>query len=214
LLAEGEVGFHDLDSSVLGRRQNADGKSVDSRLHQPSKQALTKCSECGSQKIWKDGARPTNFGEVQRYICRNCGFRFSERSSAKSFNMTSGKSSSCQIGADPFAHGQVINLAAIEPLKEGPAGATTLTNADLKGKIVQYLWYMKKQGYAETTTQTYFHILEMLQRKNANLNDPESVKEVLAKHDCGKGRKWNMVKAYTLFLKMQGLTWRNQNTIQ
>jgi adenine specific DNA methylase Mod len=56
---------------------------------------------------------------------------------------------------------------------------------------------MEKQGYAETTTQTYFHILEMLHRKGANLNDPESV----------KGRKWNIVKAYTLFLKMQGLTW-------
>jgi integrase len=47
----------------------------------------------------------------------------------------------------------------------------------------------------------------MLQRKNANLNDPESFKEVIAKHDCGKGRKWNIVKAYTLFLRMQGLTW-------
>ena len=83
----------------------------------------------------------------------------------------------------------------------------TLTNADLWSKYVQYLWYMKKQGYAETTTQTYFHILEMLQRCNANLNDSENVKEVLAKHDWGKGRKWNIVKAYTLFLKMQGLTW-------
>jgi integrase len=103
----------------------------------------------------------------------------------------------------------VINLAAIEPLKEGPAGATIATsNADLKGKIVQFLWYMKKQGYAETTVQTYSSILEMLVRKNADLNDPESVKETIAKHSCGKGRKWNLVKAYTLFLKMQGLTWQ------
>jgi integrase len=81
------------------------------------------------------------------------------------------------------------------------------TNADLKGKIVQYLWYMKKQGYAETTFQTYAKILEMLVRLGSNLNDPESVKETIAKHDCGKGRKWNIVKAYTLFLKMQGLKW-------
>jgi hypothetical protein len=66
---------------------------------------------------------------------------------------------------------------------------------------------MKKQGYAETTFQTYAKILEMLVRLGANLNDPESVKETIAKHDCGKGRKWNIVKAYTLFLKMQGLTW-------
>ena len=96
--------------------------------------------------------------------------------------MTSGKGSICQIGANPYAHGQVINLAAIEPLKEGPAGATTTNQADVKGKIVQYFCYMEKQGYAETTTQTYFQILEMLQRNSANLNDPESVKEVIAKH--------------------------------
>jgi integrase len=47
----------------------------------------------------------------------------------------------------------------------------------------------------------------MLVRLGANLNDPESIKETIAKHNCGKGRKWNIVKAYTLFLKMQGLTW-------
>jgi integrase len=47
----------------------------------------------------------------------------------------------------------------------------------------------------------------MIARKGANLNDPESVKEVIAKQECGKGRKWNIVKAYTLFLKVQGLTW-------
>jgi hypothetical protein len=45
---------------------------------------------------------------------------------------------------------------------------------------------MKKQGYAETTMQTYFHILEMLQRCSANLNDPESVKEVLANMNAAK----------------------------
>jgi integrase len=167
---------------------------------------LNQCPQCTSQRLYKDGVRPTNSGDVQRYLCRDCGYRFSINGVAKSFNMTSGKGSSCQIGANPYAHGQVINLAAIEPLKEGPAGATT-TNADVKGKVVQYFCYMEKQGYAETTTQTYFQILEMLQRNGANLNDPESVKEVIAKRSCGKGRKWNIVKAYTLFLKMQGLTW-------
>jgi integrase len=91
----------------------------------------------------------------------------------------------------------------IDAQREG----TTTTNADLKGKIVEYLWYMKKQGYAETTFETYAKILEMLVRLGADLKDPESVKEAIAKKTCGKGRKWNLVKAYTLFLKMQGLTW-------
>ena len=36
------------------------------------------CPECGSAKVWKDGKRYTNSVEIQRYICRSCGFRFSE----------------------------------------------------------------------------------------------------------------------------------------
>lgn len=170
---------------------------------------MSQCPECTSQRLYKDGVRQTNSGDVQRYLCRDCGYRFSERGVgvSKSFNMTSGKGSICQIGADPFAHGQVRNLAAIEPLKEGPAGATTISDADLKGKIVKFFCYMEKQGYAEATTQTYYQILRMLAKNGANLDDPESVKEVIAKQNCGKGRKWNLVKAYTLFLRTQGLTW-------
>jgi hypothetical protein len=37
--------------------------------------------------------------------------------------------------------------------------------------------------------------------------DSESVKKVIAQQDWSKGRKWNVVKAYTLFLKIQRLTW-------
>jgi integrase/predicted RNA-binding Zn-ribbon protein involved in translation (DUF1610 family) len=37
------------------------------------------CPECGSFKIYKDGLRYTRSnGQVQRYLCRDCGFRFSE----------------------------------------------------------------------------------------------------------------------------------------
>jgi hypothetical protein len=38
---------------------------------------VAKCPQCGSQKTWKDGVRKTAFGDVQRYLCRDCGFRFS-----------------------------------------------------------------------------------------------------------------------------------------
>lgn len=36
------------------------------------------CPECGSEKTWKDGKRKTKGREVQRYLCRSCGYRFSE----------------------------------------------------------------------------------------------------------------------------------------
>ena len=36
-----------------------------------------KCPECGSERVWKDGIRYTRLGDVQRYLCRNCSYRFS-----------------------------------------------------------------------------------------------------------------------------------------
>ena len=36
---------------------------------------FTECPQCTSQRLWKDGLRKTAYGDVQRYLCRNCGFR-------------------------------------------------------------------------------------------------------------------------------------------
>ena len=36
-----------------------------------------KCPECGSRRLYRDGIRYTNSGNVQRYLCRDCGYRFS-----------------------------------------------------------------------------------------------------------------------------------------
>jgi len=38
---------------------------------------VVKCPECGSQRVYKDGIRYTRSGEMQRYLCRDCGYRFS-----------------------------------------------------------------------------------------------------------------------------------------
>lgn len=163
---------------------------------------MVKCPQCNSEKIWKDGIRKTALGDVQRYFCRDCGFRFSVNDLAKSFYTASGLGHSCQIGAVPKANGQVINLAAMEPLREGPAGATAANQTDLKGKLVEYLWYMKKQGYTETTFQTYAAIPKLLMKQGADIFDSESVKKIIAQQvNWSEGRKWNAVKAYTLFLK-------------
>ena len=112
---------------------------------------MAQCPQCSSQKTWKDGIRKTDFGDIQRYLCRECGSRFSVNGLAKSFYIDSSKGSSYQIGAVPNAHGQVINLVAIEPLKEeGLAGATTQL-LDSKGKILEYAWWQKKNGKSEYT---------------------------------------------------------------
>lgn len=35
------------------------------------------CPQCGSQKIWRNGIRYTPKKEIQRYLCKVCGYRFS-----------------------------------------------------------------------------------------------------------------------------------------
>jgi transposase-like protein len=39
-----------------------------------------KCPKCQGSKVWKDSRYYTAYGEViQRYLCRECGIRFSTR---------------------------------------------------------------------------------------------------------------------------------------
>ena len=96
------------------------------------------------------------------------------------------------------------NLVEVEPLREGLAGAT----ADTKGKILEFVWWMKKQGYAENSTiPLYSGFIRRLQKRSADISNPESVKATIAQHWKGS-MKSNAIAAYTLFLKMQGLAWQ------
>jgi len=96
----------------------------------------------------------------------------------------------------------------VEPLREGLAGATTLTNANIKGRIVEFLWWMRKQGYRESTIESRNSRLKRLARLEADLFDPESVKETIAtQSNWSEARKEAMVYAYDLFVKWMGITW-------
>jgi len=98
-------------------------------------------------------------------------------------------------------------LAKVEPqLEKAGAGATS---AEVKGKIIEYLWWMKKEGFAESTITRRVRLLKTLSKRAADLLDPESVKLTIARQE-----RWNTttkehaVTAYTSFLKMLGGTWK------
>src|SRR4030067_1175845 len=68
---------------------------------------------------------------------------------------------------------------------------------------------MKKQGYRETTIISRGSRLRRLVNLNADLNNPESVKETIAIQQSWKeSRKEAMVFAYDLFLRWQGTNWQ------
>jgi len=180
------------------------------------------CPECGSQRLYRDGLRypRSNGGDpVQRWLCRDCGYRFSlngsqrplQKASRWSINSASNISCSRQV-CELLTEGSK-NLAAVNTTQQNQsqaAGATTqLDEATIKGKLIEFTWWLKKEGYAESTIHMRSRNLRRLVKLGANLHDPESIKEIIANQSswCVNTRA-NIVDSYHTFLRMLGLSWR------
>jgi len=86
---------------------------------------------------------------------------------------------------------------------------TNSAKAEMKGKILEFAWWLKQGGYRESTILGYAAVLKSLMNKGANLLDPNSVKETIAMQDQWSiGRKAVAAKAYTKFLEKIGLKWQ------
>ena len=223
------------------------------------------CPECKSSRIWKDGIRHTRNGEVQRYICRSCGLRFSEPTTNSQVKLNiagqilkepnSGKNFpeadvlqrdlSLQPSVEnlPFQSGEDVgshrrskvtivekglnrfrdynsdcrvsasrkgakNLVEVKSRTEKWAAGATEQTADVKGKILEFLWKLKKQGYSEATIKTYGEALNTIIHRGANVFNTESVKETLAKEKFSDSSKHIIIAAYSKFLETQGGTWK------
>jgi len=222
------------------------------------------CPECGSAKVWKDGLRYLSDGAtVQRYLCRSCGYRFSEpkvklnvpsqvfkRSKPMNnlahdviadldpslkesfdnfpfFGREDVGSHRCTIigqrlntfrdytstrrvrdGEDPSKNSASQagrGLESVGAAEKRAAGATAKAETDIKGKIVEFLWWMKKQGYAESTILSRGKRLHLLVKLGANLYDPETVKDVVARQKWKESYKEAVICAYDLFAKWLGI---------
>jgi len=92
-----------------------------------------------------------------------------------------------------------INVAAYKAFQE----LVEVKEEDLKAgvreatqKIFNFLWWMKKQGYAEASIKSLGEILRRLLRLGADLDDPELVRAMIARQKWSEGRKANVVYAY------------------
>ena len=289
--AEGQTGFREEDEKRLNSGK-LDLSGRDPVARSPRQSTFT-CPECGSSRVWKDGLRYPRGDEgpsIQRFLCRSCGFRFSESTaqsdvkiniSPKPFKMLNpgtdpaeravvkrdstfkpslndfALSGSEDVGSHyaqpipilekelnkPFPynrecrvcderngsqkeHGSPVqmkhhgsgragvlettgmeNLAEVtrqkQPTREGTAQA-----ADIKGKIVEFAFHLKKQGRAQGTIKTYLSILSSLITSGANLFNPETVKTVLALNETWNNNTKN-TKAivYNTFADFLSLKW-------
>jgi integrase/predicted RNA-binding Zn-ribbon protein involved in translation (DUF1610 family) len=177
-----------------------------------------RCPECGSERLYKDGLRYlSNEQTVQRYLCRDCGFRFSWPRVERQ-NLHRGKNLKSQH-AITYDECSSRALALLEQSVEGAmsnveekngsglAGATETKQADIKGKIIEYAWWMQKQGYSPATVESRIKKLTRLSRLGADLLNPENVKETIAKQPWKISTKANVAAIYGCFAKLHGLTW-------
>jgi integrase len=81
-------------------------------------------------------------------------------------------------------------------------------------EVISFAFWLKKQGLAERSINIYVLRLNQLVKQGANLNNPESVKEVLANN--GKSETWKAlaVAAYSKFLKFKGLSWEPPKIVE
>ena len=99
-------------------------------------------------------------------------------------------------------------MVKVETRQKRAAGATTLSDAEIKGKLVEFSWYMKRQGYPESTISGWTKLLRLMVRRGAPLWDPELVKDFIARQETwGDGQKAIAVYAYSKFLEMEKLMW-------
>jgi integrase len=159
------------------------------------------CPNCHSKRNWKDGIRESGFGSIQRFICRDCGFRFS--TNTKTLNLDLNNNGFSQLCAQ-------LEAKKLEPQTETKtvAGDKNVIKADSESKILEHKWYMKKQGYKEQTIISRGIRLRRLVALGADLGNPESVKETIGNQQYWKdSMKQTVVFAYDLYAKQQKLTW-------
>ena len=121
-----------------------------------------RCPQCSSKRLYKDGLRYLKNGlSVQRWLCRKCGYRFTQPQRNNSdasqhiqkvhrqiLNSPEALLSNCQGSSEaksraPIASKAVQTLVEVETRTEKQAAGATEKAADIKGKICMHLVYGK-----------------------------------------------------------------------
>jgi integrase/Zn ribbon nucleic-acid-binding protein len=216
------AGFQEI--SIFGKAGSPNSRKSD---FQESAGASPLCPECGSQKLLKDGLRYLWDGNaVQRWLCRNCGYRFSEKGPQGS-NQPSQKTSQFSQhvstlstlflkGKAEKVHDRQVcaalargtkDLAAAEIGKQAVAGEPQTAQQDAKGKILEYAWHLRKRGQTESTIRNRTQALNRLIEKGADLMNPGSVETILATESLTAATKTMYVESYRSFTVAFHIEW-------
>jgi integrase/rubredoxin len=184
------------------------------------------CPQCGSTSLYRDGLRYlADSSSVQRWLCRTCAYRFSEKPPQKnqewSINTQPDLIHIRQICVDNNKETKNLTTATeiktvagdnpIKRIKKPTVSNLDLISADARGLITAFMAYLEREGFADEIH--YPNTLTHLVKDGANLLDPENVKTVIAHQKKLNGEPWSdsmkmlAVYAYDAFCAMQGLAW-------
>jgi integrase len=177
------------------------------------------CPSCGSFKTWRDGFRWNNEKtvKVQRYLCRDCGFRFSAtENSAKLLKAVAALPSERQICAF-IAATQSSEAKNLESAQRKVCAEDASLNAHTQGALTQFYSYLEKNAYSEGSN--YPKKIKRLAKLGVNLFDQEAVKEAISKltfkdkngetAKAKNGTKNFYCCAYAAFAKMLKIPFEN-----
>jgi predicted RNA-binding Zn-ribbon protein involved in translation (DUF1610 family) len=193
------------------------------------------CPQCGSRRVWKDGMRGTRLGPVQRWICRSCGYRFSDPKSRSRFQSSvqpiykGGRGSTESNSSETSRHLQRIltkklNSQPLTSNRQICATKTTeainlakvetrkeraagATKPDLKTTKGLVVKFMAYLEREAYKGTEYFALIRRLANLGTNLLDPEDVKRIIAEQPWKDSVKMLAVYAYDAFAKMQNISW-------
>ena len=98
-----------------------------------------------------------------------------------------------------YSRGQA-KLLQKQTLEKNQA-SSQLTLEEFKGKIIEFAFWLNKNGKKKTTIKGQTGNLKNLYNSGANLCDPESVKETVAQKECTDSTKRNLIITYINFAK-------------
>jgi integrase len=157
-----------------------------------------KCPQCRGKRLYRDGLRCLSDGStVQRWLCRDCGYRF-----------TLGHTLSKENNPITTSRQICVSLQGAKNLTSATETKTVAgtSQQDVKGKVVEHLWDLQKQGRKPSTVKLRGRLLGILAR-SADLSNPESVKAAIARINKSDGYRFQLVAAYSGYLKSFGLSW-------
>ena len=137
--------------------------------------AAIRCPSCGDTRLFKDGIRKTNHGDVQRYLCRNCSYRFSPSRPPQKNPYWALNSPDAIVSNRQILRLEAKNLVEVETRQETAQREGTTQTAQLKGSLALYAAKQLTMGLKERTVKNRVSVLELLQKRGADLLNPMSM---------------------------------------